>query len=85
MNIYYFYNKKQDSGSWKEEVGGGEREAGDKKGGDLPQDLPIVHRLGEPAEDGVPVCQIGFLLGHVLLTVAQHLGQQTHEPICLLL
>lgn len=68
-----------------EEGGGGERQAGDKKGSDLPWDLPIVHRLGEPAEDGVPVRQVGFLLGHVLLTVAQHLGEQTHEPIRLFL
>lgn len=29
--------------------------------------------------------QVGFLLGHVLLTVAQHLREQTHKPIRLLL
>ena len=49
------------------------------------QDSPIVHGLGEPAKDRVPVGQVGFLLGHVLLTVAEHLGEQTHKPICLLL
>lgn len=58
---------------------------GDKKDSDLPWDSPIVHGLGEPAKDRVPVRQVGFLLGHILLTVAQHLGEQTHKPIRLLL
>lgn len=49
------------------------------------QDSPVVHGLGEPAEDGVPVGQVGLLLGHVLLTVAEHLGEQTHEAVRLLL
>lgn len=61
------------------------RGRGGRKGRALPRDSPIVHRLGEPAKDGVPVGQVGFLLGHVLLTVAQHLREQTHKPICLLL
>lgn len=49
------------------------------------QDSPVVHGLGEPAEDGVPVGQVGLLLRHVLLTVAEHLGEQTHEAVRLLL
>lgn len=49
------------------------------------RDIPIIHRLGEPAEHRVPVGQVGLLLGNILLTVAQHLREQAHEPICFFL
>lgn len=38
MNAYYFCNKQHNT-SWKEEGGGGERQAGDRKDGGLPPGL----------------------------------------------
>ena len=66
-------------------MGGGWEEEETRQVGLRLQDSPVVHGLGEPAEDGVPVGQVGLLLGHVLLTVAEHLGQQAHEAVRLLL
>lgn len=46
---------------------------------------PIIHRLGEPAEHWVPVCEVGLLLRDVLLAVREYLDEHTHEVRRLLL
>lgn len=38
-------------------------------------DIPIINSLREPAQHWVPVCEIGFLLRHISLTVWQHICQ----------
>lgn len=86
VTICDFDSKKQTTYAEVQEEGrGGGETQGRQEGPGFARDSPIVHRLGEPAKDGVPVGQVGFLLGHVLLTVAQHLREQTHKPLRLLL
>lgn len=47
--------------------------------------LPIVYCLGEPPQDRVPVGKVGLLLGHISLTVGQHISQIRHKMVGLLL
>lgn len=45
---------------------------------------PIVHSLGEPAQDRVPVGKVGLFLRNISLTVGQHISQVFHKVIGLL-
>lgn len=45
---------------------------------------PIVHSLGEPAQDRVPVGKVGLFLWNISLTVGQHISQVFHKVIGLL-
>lgn len=46
---------------------------------------PIIHSLGEPAQDRVPVGKVGLFLRNISLTVGQHIRQVLHKVIGLLL
>lgn len=46
---------------------------------------PIIHGLGEPAQDRVPVGKIGLFLRNISLTIGQHIRQVLHKVIGLLL
>lgn len=46
--------------------------------------LPIIHGLGEPAQDGVPVREVGLLLRHILLAVGEHVNEYAYKESCLL-
>lgn len=48
-------------------------------------DIPIVNSLGKPAQNWMPVCEVGFLLIDVSLTVWQHICQILDKVTCLLL
>lgn len=46
---------------------------------------PVVDSLGEPAQDRVPVGEVGLLLGYVSLAIGQHVGEVLHKMVGLLL
>lgn len=89
ISAYYFYSKtkpwKLEGKNEKDRRREGGREGGRRENEKLSPNIPIVHRLGKPAEHRVPVGEVRLLLRHVLLAVAKHLREQAHKPICFFL
>lgn len=46
---------------------------------------PVVNSLGEPAQDRVPVGEVGLLLRYISLAIGQHVSEVLHKMVGLLL